>query len=340
MKVLVIGCGSIGRRHAANAAALASTAVYDASAAAARDCAAATGATPFDTLDAALTWRPDAVVVATPHRSHLALATAAIPLADVLIEKPLSHSLEGVGDFLCAVERADRRAFIVCNMRFHPGPAALREALPRVGTPLFARAHVGNYLPSMRPGRDYRELYAARRAEGGGVVLDAVHEIDYLSWLFGPVARVACRAGKLSDLDIDVEDHALLTIASRVVASRPRRSSITCARARAAAARSSAPKACSSGIATARTPSAARCDSSTAARATGKSSSTCIRSRHGTAVSRPDGRIPAGNRAPGTTPLSSAREGARACSKSRLLRCDLRPAMASATGSPCERHAA
>ncbi|HEV7803427.1 MAG TPA: Gfo/Idh/MocA family oxidoreductase [Burkholderiales bacterium] len=212
MKVLVVGCGSIGRRHAANAAQLATTAVFDANPAGARECAEAIGATPFDTLQAALAWKPDAVVVATPHRSHLDVARAAIAAADVLIEKPLSHSLDGVDDYLAAVERAGRRAFTVCNMRFHPGPAALRLSLHRVGVPLFARAHVGNYLPSMRPGRDYRELYAARRSEGGGVVLDAVHEIDYLSWLFGPVRDVACRAGKLSDLDLDVEDHALLAL--------------------------------------------------------------------------------------------------------------------------------
>lgn len=212
MKVLVIGCGSIGRRHAANAAAIATAGVLDASPDAARACAEATGALPFDTLHAALSWKPDAVVVATPHRSHLEIARAAIGAADLLIEKPLSHSLEGVEDFLAAADGARHRAFIVCNMRFHPGPAALRQNLQRIGVPLFARAHVGNYLPSMRPGRDYRELYAARRSEGGGVILDAVHEIDYLSWLFGRVDEVACRAGKLSTLDLDVEDHALVAM--------------------------------------------------------------------------------------------------------------------------------
>ena len=212
MKILVVGCGSIGRRHAANAAALATAAVFDANAANARACADETGAACFTTLDSALDWKPDAVVVATPHRSHLEVARQAIGVADVLVEKPLSHSIEGVPAFLEDVAARGRRAFVVCNMRFHPGPAALHRELHRVGKPLFARAHVGNYLPSMRPGRDYRELYAAKRSEGGGVVLDAVHEIDYLSWLFGPVANVACRAGKLSDLDLDVEDHALLAL--------------------------------------------------------------------------------------------------------------------------------
>lgn len=213
MKVLVVGCGSIGWRHAANAAALATTGVFDANAQAAAECANAVGARAFDHLDEAFAWKPHAVVVATPHRSHLAIASRAVDAgADVLIEKPLSHSLSGVDELIASTRRSGRRAYGVCNMRFHPGPATLRRALPRVGKVLFARAHVGNYLPSMRPGRDYRELYAARRSEGGGVVLDAVHEIDYLTWLFGRVASVSCRAAKLSDLDLDVEDHALIAM--------------------------------------------------------------------------------------------------------------------------------
>lgn len=213
MKVLVIGCGSIGRRHAENASLLSTTGVFDANPKVADACAAAIDAQSFSTLEEAFAWKPRAVVVATPHRSHLDIARQAIDAgADVLIEKPLSHSLEGVDDFLRACEAQRRRAFVVCNMRFHPGPAALKTSLPRVGRALFARAHVGNYLPAMRPDRDYRELYAAHRAEGGGVILDAVHEIDYLSWLFGVADNVACRAGKLSDLELDVEDHALVSL--------------------------------------------------------------------------------------------------------------------------------
>ena len=211
MKLLVIGCGSIGRRHAVNAAMLAQTAVVDTRPEAAADCARESGAYAFTTPEEAFAWEPDGVVVATPHRSHLAVARKAIAAgAHVLIEKPLSHTLDGVADLLELALRAERRVYVVCNMRFHPGPATLKAQLHRIGKPLFARAHVGNYLPAMRPGRDYRELYAARRSEGGGVVLDAVHEIDYLTWLFGGATSTSCRARKLSNLDLDVEDHALI----------------------------------------------------------------------------------------------------------------------------------
>src|SRR5262249_27512737 len=102
-----------------------------------------------------------------------------------------------------------------CNMRFHPAVAALRRALPRVGRPLFARAQYGNYLPDMRPGTDYRTLYCARAEAGGGVILDAIHEIDYLVWLFGPIGRVSAEAGRIGNFEIDVEDYAGLHLTHR-----------------------------------------------------------------------------------------------------------------------------
>ena len=213
MKILIVGCGSIGARHAANARGLADVAVVDADVERARACAAAIGAPSFASIDEGLAWAPRGVVIATPHRTHLAIAHRAVAAgADVLIEKPLSNDESGLVQFLSEVQRAKRQVYVVCNMRFHPGPAMLKEHLTEIGRPLFARAHAGNYLPAMRPGADYRQLYAAKRSEGGGVVLDAIHEIDYLTWLFGPVDSVACQAGRLSTLDIDTEDYAAISL--------------------------------------------------------------------------------------------------------------------------------
>jgi predicted dehydrogenase len=215
-RVLVVGCGSIGRRHAANAARLASVTVVDAVPERAVETAQSLGVAAHSTFAEALTSKPDAVVVATPHHTHLPIARAALGAgADVLIEKPLAASLDGIDDFLSQAERLGRRVRVVCNMRFHPAVVALREALPRVGRPLFARAQYGNYLPDMRLGADYRTLYCARADAGGGVILDAIHEIDYLVWLFGPVERVSAEAGRIGDLDIDVEDYAALALAHR-----------------------------------------------------------------------------------------------------------------------------
>jgi len=97
-------------------------------------------------------------------------------------------------------------------MRFHPAISTLKDNLEAIGKPYFARAHFGNYLPDMRPGIDYRELYCAQRDKGGGLALDCIHEIDYLMWLFGPVNKVKGINCKLSELEIDVEDYTSLCL--------------------------------------------------------------------------------------------------------------------------------
>ena len=213
MKLLVVGCGSIGRRHAANASAHATVGIVDFDSARAKDVATSLGIRAFDDLDAGLHWQPDGVIVAVPHDQHLPVAARAVEAGShVLIEKPISNGEGGLTAFLDRADDLGRAVRVVCNMRFHPGPATLKQALPRIGRVLFARAQYGNYLPDMRPGADYRDLYCARAKAGGGVILDAIHEIDYVTWLLGETETVACGAGRLSDMDIDVEDYAAIAL--------------------------------------------------------------------------------------------------------------------------------
>lgn len=212
MKLLVIGCGSIGRRHALSTRQLGwQLAVADIDPQRAAVVARETGAeVSFADLDEAIAWGPDAAVIATPHIRHIEHARRMARVGvDILIEKPLSHTLDGIEDLNGTCARHGVRAWVVSNMRFHPAVKALAAALPRIGRVYYARSHYGDYLPSFRPGRDYRELYCARRESGGGLVLDgAIHEIDLVMWLFGPVRRVRGTVGHLSELEIDVEDFA------------------------------------------------------------------------------------------------------------------------------------
>lgn len=213
MKLLVIGAGSIGKRHAANAACLVNdVAVFDSDETKAESVAKEVGALHFSRLEEALAWQANGIVISTPHKTHVEIARKAIASgSDILIEKPISHTLDGVSELLSDAKKRKRRIFVVCNMRYHPAVKTLRENLPAIGDVFFARAQYGNYLPNMRPA-DYKTLYCAHKNQGGGVVLDAIHEIDYLGWLFGDVTAVTCEATKRSDLDIDVEDYAALNM--------------------------------------------------------------------------------------------------------------------------------
>ena len=96
------------------------------------------------------------------------------------------------------------------NFRFYPPLQAMRQALVEgcIGRLISLRAEAGQYLPDWRPGSDYRQGASARRELGGGVVLELSHELDYIRWLGGEVESVGALVGKLSDLEIEVEDTA------------------------------------------------------------------------------------------------------------------------------------
>lgn len=212
MKALVLGCGSIGSRHARNLVALGlDVAVADVDPAAAATLAAAAGATRV-TRDAAPPF--DLVVVATPTAGHVDdLAWALRRGADVFVEKPLAASLEGVATARAlAGEHPDRVVMVGCNLRFSEGFAALSANMHAVGRPVALLVDYGWWLPAWRPAVDYRASYSARRELGGGIVLDAIHEIDYTLEIAGPAAEVRGACISSGILDLDVEDVADITV--------------------------------------------------------------------------------------------------------------------------------
>jgi predicted dehydrogenase len=215
MKPLVVGGGSIGSRHLRNLKLLGvePAGVVETDEARRKEIAAEHSAAVFSSLEEGLGWAPDFVVIATPTHLHaqqaLEVARAGLP---VFVEKPLSHTGEGLAELAELVRKNALISLVGCNMRFHPGPAKIKELIDgkRLGRILFARIHVGSYLPEWRTGDDYRENYAARIETGGGCLLDCIHEIDLAQWYLGDVRSVFCSAEHLSSLDIDTEDVAIL----------------------------------------------------------------------------------------------------------------------------------
>jgi predicted dehydrogenase len=216
-KLLVIGAGSIGTRHATNAKALGvgSIAVTDPDASRRNQLAGAVGATAFATLEEALAWQPSAAVICTPPVAHVGTAlVCANHGCDLLIEKPLSASNAGVAELEAAIAQRGLRAAVAYQLRFHPAILRMRELVRggAIGALLSIQAEYGQYLPAWRPSRDYRETYTAQAALGGGILLDASHEIDYVRFLAGEMIAVYASAAKLSELEMDVEDTAALII--------------------------------------------------------------------------------------------------------------------------------
>jgi predicted dehydrogenase len=215
MRVVLLGAGSIGRRHLANVVALGHqvAAVYDPDPARLAEVRprAGDGAVLTTAERDALAVDADVALVCSPTAAHVAQARAAVAHGrHVLIEKPLSHTLDGVDALVAEAAAGGRTVLVGCNLHFLPSLRLVKRLLAegRIGTPLSARAHCGYYLPHWRPHTDYRRGYAARQATGGGIILDSIHEFDYLRWLLGEPREVFCYAGKVSTLEIDTEDSA------------------------------------------------------------------------------------------------------------------------------------
>lgn len=210
--VAVLGQGSIGRRHAGLLLEAGATVrVHDPAVSAPPVPGTTLATSPEAALEGA-----DAAVVASPTSAHLAQARLALEHdCHTLVEKPLSTDPAGVDDLLRLARERDRVLAVGFNLRFHPGPAQVRELVAdgAIGRPLLAHVSFGSWLPGWRPQIDYRRSYSARAELGGGVLLDAIHELDYAGWVLGPATTAAAWMGRVSDLEMDVEDVALLTVA-------------------------------------------------------------------------------------------------------------------------------
>jgi predicted dehydrogenase len=231
LTVLFAGLGSIGQRHVRNLRQLLGDNVEilayrargggpvlnpDMTVRANSDLESTYGIRSFQNLDEALERRPDAVFVTNPNSLHLQVAIrAARAGCHLFIEKPISHSLEGVDELVELVERQQLVALVGYQFRFHPGLRLVKSLIEEGKLGQLAAAHIvnGEYIPDWHPYEDYSTTHAALRDLGGGCLRIQTHELDYASWLFGMPSRVFAVGGHLSRLEVDVDDSVSLLLA-------------------------------------------------------------------------------------------------------------------------------
>lgn len=214
---LVVGAGSIGRRHLGN---LKQLGVSKLSACDPHPDRLAYVRENFQAeslpdIAAGLEAHPDIVLICTPPVHHANQALQALRAGcDVFVEKPLSHSIESLEELLAEAQHSEQVVQVGYNLRFHPPLEKVKELVESnaVGKILWGRVESGSYLPDWRPWQDYRKSYTSSREMGGGIILDGSHELDYVTWLFGAPAELACMAGKVSGLQINVEDCATMLL--------------------------------------------------------------------------------------------------------------------------------
>lgn len=213
MKFLIIGCGSIGQRHIQNLKTMTDDEIiaYRTRKKTVRKLEDEHHVKTYSGLTEALNQNPDAVLVTNPTSLHIQTAlSAAKQGCHIFIEKPISNTLDGIDELIDIVNKKNLVVLVGCNLRFNPCLQFVKKLLDekRIGKVVSARVQMGQYLPDWHPWEDYRTMYSAHQSLGGGIILDAIHELDYISWLLGNVAQVFSFSDKLSDLDIDTEDVA------------------------------------------------------------------------------------------------------------------------------------
>lgn len=218
MKVLFIGLGSIGKRHLRllnETRSVENICWRSGKGRYANAFDAKYNIKVFKDLGQAIQEKPDFAIIANPTALHVETAIA-IAKADIpfLIEKPVSDRLEGIEALKKIVQDKNLPVMVGFQMRHHPGYKELIKLINsgEIGQPLNLQGYVGQYLPDWRPDTDYKESYSARKNLGGGVILDLCHEIDIAISILGQVSKVSCFCGHYSDLEIETEDMADITL--------------------------------------------------------------------------------------------------------------------------------
>jgi len=202
-RALVIGYGSIGRRHDRLLRQLGlETAVVSGQ---------QLDILSYSNIKSALVgWQPDYAVVASPTSRHaydFAELRRAGFRGTILVEKPVVASTSEI------IEDDAQLTYVGYNLRFLPTVARLKELV--CGQQVHA-ASIRNaqFLPEWRPGRDYRTTSSAHRSTGGGVLRDLSHDLDLVDYLFGSITSVFGLVGNFGSLEIETEDTAQLVATS------------------------------------------------------------------------------------------------------------------------------
>jgi len=214
----VIGCGMIARFHAraiADVPRAKLVAAFDTVPAAADRLAKATGCKAYHDLDQMLADNDVQVVtVGTPSGAHLEPAVAAARAGKhLIVEKPLEITLRRCDKIIAECEKAGVVLSTIFPSRFHDSSVELKRA---VDQGRFGRLTVGDAIVKWYRTQGYYDSGQWRgtwQLDGGGALMNqAIHSVDLLCWLMGPVAEIRARTALLAHQRIAVEDVAMATL--------------------------------------------------------------------------------------------------------------------------------
>lgn len=220
-RILVIGLGSIAKRHFANIKTIYPEAKIFA--------VSSSGFLPASTIanvdelsvdiQAGIDFNPDFAIVASPATYHLQhtkfLLDSNIP---VLIEKPITANTNEAKELVTLINQAKVPVGVAYCLRYLPAASVVKRALEqkKIGFICNISAHVGQYLPDWRKNINYRNSVSASKKLGGGVLLELSHELDYLEWLLGDLQYKYAILRNTKELDLEVEEIADIILTTKL----------------------------------------------------------------------------------------------------------------------------
>lgn len=212
MNILIIGLGSIAKKHIAAIKVIDESSVIYALRSG-KNSAAYPGVHNIFMLEE-LPIRPDFVLIANPTFLHQHAIQQGIDLGcPLFIEKPVLSNADNTEKLIKRINRRKILTYTACNLRFHPSLQFLKKYLAE-SKPVINEVNIycGSYLPDWRPETNFRKSYSSISAMGGGVHLDLIHELDYCLWLFGEPTQVKVVKRSVSGLKVDAVDYANFTL--------------------------------------------------------------------------------------------------------------------------------
>ncbi|REC51461.1 gfo/Idh/MocA family oxidoreductase [Chryseobacterium piscium] len=208
MKILIVGLGSIAKKHISAIRKIDKNAVIYALRSSMSNNSEEKIQNIYS-LDELSDEKLDFAIISNPTSNHFEsiqqLSKLKIPL---FIEKPLfSEVSDKTNELVQQIEDSGLMTYVACNLRFLDALTFIKKKLKgkRVNE---VNVYCGSYLPDWRPGVDFRSVYSANKAMGGGVHIDLIHELDYVYWFFGKPQNTQSYFSNRSSLDITAFDYA------------------------------------------------------------------------------------------------------------------------------------
>lgn len=199
MRVLIVGYGSIGKRHAnilsknkniSDLKIFSKRKIKD--------------FTIINKKKEIKKYNPHYVIIANEthlHFKELIYFEKNFKNISILVEKPLFNRF-------IDYKVKNNKVFVGYNLRFHPFIGLIKKLVLKKKI-WNVNVISGSYLPDWRKGRKYQKSYSAQK-KSGGVLLDLSHELDYIKWIFGNFKPVYFNYSKVSNLKINSYDNLSL----------------------------------------------------------------------------------------------------------------------------------